>query len=148
MERQRRRRIDEALAPIRRYGFRRVRDRLFETRQHWGDSVGTIVQPVAKRRQRAAESLDLGCDRIPSPVRLRLREAATRLDHLDERLKAVSPLAILERGYAVVAAADGAVVRDAAAVSVGDEIGVRLARGALLATVERSLPVPETEIAE
>ncbi len=148
MERQRRRRIDEALAPIRRYGFRRVRDRLFETRQHWGDSVGTIVQPVAERRQRAAESLDLGCDRIPSPVRLRLREAATRLDHLDERLKAVSPLAILERGYAVVAAADGAVVRDAAAVSVGDEIGVRLARGALLATVERRLPVPETEIAE
>jgi exodeoxyribonuclease VII large subunit len=57
-------------------------------------------------------------------------------------------LAILERGYAVVASADGAVVRDAAAVRQGDEIGVRLARGALLATVERSLPEPDMEVAE
>ncbi len=147
VERQRRRRIDEALAPIRRYGFRRVRDRLFETRQHWGDSLGGIAWPVAERSQRAAESLNRGCDRIPSPVRLRLREAGIRLDHLDERLKAVSPLAILDRGYAVVAATDGAVVRDAAAVHVGDEIGVRLARGGLLATVDKSLPEPETEVA-
>ncbi len=148
VERQRRRRIDEALAPIRRYGFRRVRDRLSETRQHWGDSLGTIAQPVAERRQRAAESLNRGCDRFPSPVRLRLREAAIRLGHLDERLKAVSPLAILDRGYAVVAAADRTVVRDAAAVRQGDEIGVRLARGGLLATVDRSLPEPEMEVAE
>jgi len=148
MERQRRRRIDEALAPIHRYGFRRVRDRLFETRQRWDDSLGAIAQPVAERTQRAVESFDQACDRMPSPVKLQIREASTRLGHLDERLRAASPLAILERGYAVVAAADGALVRDAAAVGRGDEIGVRLARGALLATVERSIPVAEREVGE
>ncbi len=148
MERQRRRRIDEALAPIRRYGFRRVRDRFFETRQRWDDSLGAIVQPVAERTQRAVESLDQGCDRMPLPMRLQIKEAATRLGHLDERLRAASPLAILERGYAVVASADGALVRDAAAVSSGDEIGVRLARGGLLATVARSMPVAEMEVGE
>ena len=47
-----------------------------------------------------------------------------------------------------MAAADGTVVRDAAAVRKGDEIGVRLARGGLLATVDRSLPEPEMEVAE
>src|SRR5688572_32671128 len=37
IERQRLRRLEEALAPIKRYGFRRVRDRHRETRQRWGE---------------------------------------------------------------------------------------------------------------
>jgi exodeoxyribonuclease VII large subunit len=51
---------------------------------------------------------------------------------LAARLDAVSPLKVLERGYAVVTnLRDGRVVIDAAAVEVGDELDLRLRRGRL-----------------
>ena len=46
-------------------------------------------------------------------------------------LHALSPLAVLERGYSVTRGPDGAVLREARAVAVGDEVAVRLARGEL-----------------
>jgi len=52
---------------------------------------------------------------------------------LDER----SPLKILERGYAIAYDAAGNVLRSPEQVNVGDDIGVRLARGTLDATVRR-----------
>ena len=51
------------------------------------------------------------------------------------RVRALSPLKTLERGYAIVQANDGAVVRDAAVVTVGQELGVRLAAGRLAVSV-------------
>ena len=51
------------------------------------------------------------------------------------RVRALSPLKTLERGYAIVQANDGAVVRDAAAVTVGQDLGVRLASGRLAVSV-------------
>ena len=55
----------------------------------------------------------------------RLREAAARLD-------ALSPLAVLGRGYAVCWNADRtAVIRDARALTPGDQVRVTLARGEL-----------------
>jgi exodeoxyribonuclease VII large subunit len=59
----------------------------------------------------------------------------TRYAHAVERLQAASPLAILERGYAVVTGPDGAVLREAAAVAAGEGVRVRLARGAFGARV-------------
>ena len=55
----------------------------------------------------------------------------TRYAHAVERLHGASPLAILERGYAIVTGPDGATLRDSAAVAAGDSLRVRLARGAL-----------------
>jgi exodeoxyribonuclease VII large subunit len=64
------------------------------------------------------------------------------LNTLDQRLAiaartldAVSPLATLGRGFAVVSRADGALLRDAAQAPVGTEIEARLARGRLRAQV-------------
>jgi exodeoxyribonuclease VII large subunit len=51
-------------------------------------------------------------------------------------LDAVSPLATLRRGFAIVTrAADGAVITDAATVRIEDEIEARLASGRLRARV-------------
>jgi exodeoxyribonuclease VII large subunit len=74
---------------------------------------------------------------------LRLRHAATarmgvaaqRLALAQRGLDAVSPLATLARGFAIVTRADGALVTDASAVAAGEEIEARLARGILLARV-------------
>ena len=65
-----------------------------------------------------------------------------RLAALAGRLDALSPLAVLGRGYALVTRGgrDGAVVTDAASLSPGERIGARLARGALEARVESVEP--------
>jgi exodeoxyribonuclease VII large subunit len=66
----------------------------------------------------------------------RLRAAAGRLD-------ALSPLAVLGRGYAIATrAADGAIVRRAAEVEPGDALVVRLAEGELDAAVTGRRPGP------
>ena len=57
------------------------------------------------------------------------------LGQIGAQLAALSPLAVLDRGYAM-ASRGGAIVRDAATVQVGDRISVRLARGQLAVTVD------------
>jgi exodeoxyribonuclease VII large subunit len=51
------------------------------------------------------------------------------------RLDSLSPLRVLERGYAL-ATHDGRVVTDAASVKQGDRLEVRFARGRVTATVD------------
>jgi exodeoxyribonuclease VII large subunit len=50
-------------------------------------------------------------------------------------LDAISPLATIERGFAIVTQADGSVVQDAAQLKVGDSIEARVTRGTVLAQV-------------
>jgi exodeoxyribonuclease VII large subunit len=52
------------------------------------------------------------------------------------RLDAMSPLRVLERGYAIARTPEGAVVTDAEQVAPGDALELRLARGALDVRVE------------
>ena len=156
IERQRLRRVDEALAPIRRYGFRRVRDRHREVRQRWGEGVDALAPSIGARVDDARLRLASARETLPDGLRGRRAEAERRLEvtralpreltrrvertrtryaHAVERLQAASPLAILERGYAVVTGPDGSVVIEATAVEAGDAVRVRLARGALGAEV-------------
>ena len=64
-----------------------------------------------------------------------LGRADGRLSAEFRHLQALSPARTLERGYAVVTASDGRVVRRAAEVRTGESIGVRLAQGGLSAVV-------------
>lgn len=57
------------------------------------------------------------------------------LEHTLARVRALSPLATLERGYAIVQRDDGVVVRKPEEVEPGDPLTVRLAGGSLDATV-------------
>ena len=58
-----------------------------------------------------------------------------RLESLTTRLRAVSPLAVLERGYALVRDGTGGVVRNTDRLHPGDSIHVTLAAGALDAQI-------------
>jgi exodeoxyribonuclease VII large subunit len=58
-----------------------------------------------------------------------------RLGRASARLEALSPLAVLSRGYALVYAADGTLLRSAAETSTGQTIHARLAHGTLEAEV-------------
>jgi exodeoxyribonuclease VII large subunit len=60
-----------------------------------------------------------------------------RLQALTGQLNQLSPMKVLERGYAIVFDADGRVVKSAASVAVGDPLGIQLARGRLEAEVKK-----------
>jgi exodeoxyribonuclease VII large subunit len=59
-----------------------------------------------------------------------------RLNHATARLQALSPLAVLNRGYALLYNANGKLLRSAADTKPGDPIRARLAEGTLTAKVE------------
>lgn len=83
---------------------------------------------------RERQALDHRRRRARSVVAGRLSAAATDIGHLAARVRALSPAATLDRGYAIVLTDDGAIVRDADTVPTGTGLDVRLARGRLRAT--------------
>jgi exodeoxyribonuclease VII large subunit len=70
-----------------------------------------------------------------------MHESVSGLNHrvalLGRALHSVSPLATLERGYAIVLDANGKAMTDAADIQEGDEIRARLSKGELLANVTK-----------
>jgi exodeoxyribonuclease VII large subunit len=74
-------------------------------------------------------------DRLRRAPALAVERKRARLEHAAGRLRALSPRATLERGYAIVRTHDE-IVRSAAAVSVGDEVEVEVADGRFGARVE------------
>lgn len=68
-------------------------------------------------------------DRSRSVVGRRIERATDQVGHLAGQLRALSPLEVLQRGYAVVRTHDGQVVTDVEQVSPEDLLRVTVARG-------------------
>ena len=66
-----------------------------------------------------------------------LLQHRVRSERLQTALESLSPLAILERGYALVFDARGRLLKDLRGINVGDEISARLAHGELRAAVTK-----------
>ncbi|MEU8021480.1 MULTISPECIES: exodeoxyribonuclease VII large subunit [Micromonospora] len=94
-----------------------------------------LARPQVMVEQRAADVTALR-QRAGRTLHHRLGAAQDELRHTLARLRALSPAATLERGYAIVQRADGHVVRAAGEVGRGDALRVRLAEGELAATVD------------
>jgi exodeoxyribonuclease VII large subunit len=109
---QHRRRLETAAAVVRHYDVRRM--------------LGGI------RRE-----LDSRIAALAATVRTLLLRQQGTLNQLTGQLEALSPLAILDRGYALVFDSAGMLLKDAAQVKSGDEISARLAKGMVTATVSR-----------
>jgi exodeoxyribonuclease VII large subunit len=71
---------------------------------------------------------------------LRLSQADRRLQPLAAQLLQLSPLRVLERGYAIVQDEQGAVVKDARQAVVDSTVSIRLGAGSLKARVTDSVP--------
>ena len=65
----------------------------------------------------------------------RLAIAQEELQQVTARIRALSPQATLDRGYAVVQLADGSIARDSAALTDGEKLRIRLAQGETSAMV-------------
>ena len=90
------------------------------------------VATAVRRLERAADRLE-----FVHPQR-RLDAARAGLAAEWRQVEALSPMRVLERGYAVVRRADGSVVRAAADVAAGDAIDVQVASGRIAARVEET----------
>jgi exodeoxyribonuclease VII large subunit len=86
------------------------------------------VKSRLTRARRRYESASSACE---AALAEKLQDGRERLGLAAASLDALSPLGVLQRGYAIAQDASGKLVRDAASVNVGDEISVRLAKGKL-----------------
>jgi exodeoxyribonuclease VII large subunit len=103
------------------------------------------LEEAAKRLSPARMSADASRSRVrltlqgaslESAAHARLDDARSRLAVAAVALDAMSPLAVLGRGYALAHDARGRVLRDASKVAEGERVRVRLSRGALRCRVE------------
>src|SRR5262249_32509136 len=111
-------------------------------RRQMVDAVSARLRELHPRarllRDRAAlEKLDA---RLATAMQEALRRRRRALDTRMGKLDALSPLRVLDRGYAIATRKDGHAVRDPNEVSDGDELTLRLARGRLTAVVKSREP--------
>jgi exodeoxyribonuclease VII large subunit len=84
---------------------------------------------------RHGERLDARRARLGRASALLVERRRAGLEQSAAKLRALSPLATLERGYAIVRH-EGAVVRETAALNTGDDIDVRVSQGRFTGTVK------------
>ena len=83
------------------------------------------------------KELDSRTTALGSVMRNVLLQHRVRSERLETALQSLSPLAILDRGYALVFDANGKLLKNADAVKMGDEISARLAHGQIDAAVTK-----------
>lgn len=105
------------------------------------DGASALLSQMDVRLQFAAarRRLEASDATLTQSMRLRLSRAGGRLGPLEAHLKQLSPLTILDRGYAIVER-EGKIVKAPEDAPVGSEIRVRLAKGGLDAQVTRHRP--------
>jgi exodeoxyribonuclease VII large subunit len=117
----------------------RAEHQILEQHRRRLETAAAAVRHYDVRRMLAGihKQLDSGVAALAAAARTLLLRQRGRLNQLSGQLEALSPLAILDRGYALVFDPSGALLKDAGQVKAGDEISARLAKGSLSATVNR-----------
>lgn len=139
--------------------FDEVREQLHDAASRVDDAAHKLETLMMRATQRARETRDAVSCRL-SPARLgarvsaakvkfnvlcaardaaataRLDDARARLAVAVASLDALSPLAVLKRGYAIASDRRGKLLRDARDAQTGDAVHLRLSEGALRCRVE------------
>jgi exodeoxyribonuclease VII large subunit len=98
--------------------------------------AAVLRQDPRRRLAHAAQHVSAARARVHHTMERTLNDARARMQSLHARLHTLSPLAVLDRGYALVLDEGGTVVRSAAQVSAGDRLTTRLSDGAFTSRVE------------
>jgi len=98
---------------------------------------GGLERGTRRTLDRERRGLERTHERLERAPRLLLERGRARLEHAAGRLRALSPHATLERGYAIVRS-EGAIVRSSATVEPGRHVDVELAEGGFGARVEET----------
>ena len=120
------------------YRMERAELQLLEKMRRRWETVAAAVRHYDLRRVLAGmrRELEAGTAALAAGMRHALLQQRVGVERMTTALEALSPLAILERGYALVFDEAGSLVKDAGAVNVGGEIRARVARGEIAATVK------------
>lgn len=116
--------------------------RCIATQRHAISELGRRLEvghPRAQLTRSRAELRDLH-SRSLAALQRTLSAAKHSYASLAGRLDSMSPLRVLERGYAIATTAEGHVIADAAVVEPGDAVAVRLHRGHLECRVDAVHP--------
>ena len=110
------------------------------------ETVAAAVRHYDARRRLAAvrQRFESETARLVAASEARLRAAHAALDRQTATLEALSPVAILHRGYALVFDSKGELVKDASRLQAGEEMSARLARGRVHAKVTATT-TPDSE---
>ena len=107
-------------------------------RRRWERASGAVRHYDARRalagirRELASQTAA-----VAAAMKTSLQRNRGRIDQLEHQAKALSPVAILARGYALVFDSSGKLVKSSAQVEIREKIFARLANGTLTARVEK-----------
>ena len=112
------------------------------------DRAGALGAAVLRHDPRqglaqARERLQGGRNRLQRSLEHLLHSQSNTLSSLDARLRSLSPLAVLDRGYALVLDVEGGVVRSLGQIDAGDRLTTRLADGVFTSRVESTAEAGE-----
>jgi exodeoxyribonuclease VII large subunit len=131
--RQRQQRLDDLTFRLE----RGERLRLEQMRRRW-EMASAAVRHYDARRVLAGvrRELETQTSALSGAVRNLLLQYRVRAERMGRALEMLSPLAILDRGYALVFDAEGKLVRDVEQVRSGEEISAKVAKGEIRAVVK------------
>lgn len=116
---------------------RQMRFRVVDLRARvQGQALSHAFDEVKSQLRNTRRRLDAASSACEDSIQIVLQERRERLALAAASLDALSPLAVLQRGYAIAQDASGKPLRDAASVAQGDRVSVRLAKGRLNTRVE------------
>jgi exodeoxyribonuclease VII large subunit len=117
------------------------RERLETGRRRLFEAEGSLrsldLRVRFSRDHRRLEAAEAAAARL---LRERLVQMHARYERLAAQLEQLSPLKVLDRGYAIVQNEAGGVVKDAAVTPAGTELRIRLAKGKVGAVVTSTEP--------
>lgn len=93
------------------------------------DAAGGRLRHPAARIAEIRQGADRYAMLLERALRARVARPVRRLAQLSSSLDALSPLAVLERGYSLAAGPNGRLVRDASELNIGDRVELRFHRG-------------------
>jgi len=99
-------------------------------------ALSQAFDEVKSQLNNARARFDAASSSCDAAMEFKLQQGRERLALAAASLDALSPLGVLQRGYAIAQDASGRLLRDAATVAEGDAVSVRLAKGKLNARVE------------
>jgi exodeoxyribonuclease VII large subunit len=138
---RRQQRLDDAT-----FRLERAEAQLLERcHRRWEIASASVRHYDARQRLAAiGQRLAAFTANLASAAHARLLAARAVLERRATALEALSPVAILNRGYALVFDSRGELVKDASHLRPGDDISARVARGSVRARVNSVEAAPET----
>ena len=117
------------------YVFQEPARLITQHRRRIGELDKDLRQALLHLARQRQQRIDEAGIRLLHLVSTSTQRRAQRLEKIESQLRALSPLAVLQRGYSLTRLADGTIVQRTDQVRDGDTVVTRLAEGEIASTV-------------